>query len=106
MSAYPDLPCEPRPSATSWPNSVTDFRSSHGDVFGSCPHCRAEYIAYCIGGEPFHKVLVNSSVWRRNDHIEYTCGGVWQDMGNGYWSGKCWARKTNQLSLALIAEEE
>lgn len=120
MSAYPDFHSRHVDSDGSWPVGMKEWSGEFGNL-SNCPCCGQRWITYRqVDGKTGHNqtwyedqrsMLSGKSRLRflppvpePYPHVRYACGGVLREI-DGYWSGKCWARKS-QLSLALTGESE
>ena len=97
---YPSLPSEPtyiNDGGWEWPEWVKDKGSG-------CPVCGAEWRTsrpltlqpHSIDKEKYHDIP-------SYPHFSFACGGIWRDLGEGFWGGKCWAKK-KQLELTLTED--
>jgi hypothetical protein len=87
---YPRLPVEPQEMG--YPAALHELDN------GKCPVCKRHWItirSYEGGCAEY------GSVWKDftlpYPHVQYSCGGVWRDWGDGYWEGKCWAGKSQKF---------
>jgi hypothetical protein len=98
---YPKLPVEPLDRNGHYPDSLHDLPN------GTCPVCKVHwttirsYAGSCAFHSDMHKLAIPPF-----PHLAYACGGIWRDIGSGYWEGKCWAMKTRQLLLHLVVEDD